>query len=96
MKVFLPEGDEEDENVSFTFSSEDEQGNFEDWLSSISMNFVKTKIVIIEEGKRKFQNCLVLQNQDQDDDEQEEIEQVEEEPQIKTRKSKKKIESEDQ
>ena len=98
MKVFLPEtSDEEGVSTSFTFNSDDDQKNFVAWLSSLNMEYMKTKIPVIEDGKMRYQTCVVVQQNEEVEAEEEEeiIEEAEPEEEVvaapkKAKKPKKK------
>jgi len=90
MKVFLPEtNDEEGVSTSFTFNSEDDQKNFVAWLSSLNLEYMKTKIPVIEDGKINYQTCVVVQQNEAEEDE-DIIEETEPEKVIESSKKAKK------
>ena len=90
MKIFQPDEGDQDEGfaTSFTFEDSDEMIAFRQWLESMSIDYLKSKFPIIEDGRVKYQTGIVVQGQTEEVEEVEVVEEVvEEKP--KKKKSKK-------
>ena len=90
MKIFQPDEGDQDEGfaTSFTFEDTDEMSAFRQWLESMSIDYLKSKFPIIEDGRVRYQTGIVVQGQTEEVEEVEVVEEVvEEKP--KKKKSKK-------
>lgn len=91
MKIFQPDEGDQDEGfaTSFTFEDTDEMKAFRQWLETMSIDYLKSKFPIIEDGKVRYQTGIVVQGPAVEEVEEVEVveEVVEEKP--KKKKSKK-------
>ena len=89
MKIFQPDEGDQDEGfaTSFTFEDTDEMKAFRQWLETMSIDYLKSKFPVIEDGKVRYQTGIVVQGPSVEE-EVEEVEVVEEVVEEKPKKKK--------
>jgi len=92
MKIFQPDEGDQDEGfaTSFTFEDTDEMKAFRQWLETMSIDYLKSKFPVIEDGKVRYQTGIVVQGPSVEEEEVEEVEVVEEVVEEKPKKKKSK------
>ena len=60
MRIYQPDNEEEGLSTSFTFDDKTEQQSFVDWLNSLGIGFLKSKIPFINEGVLSQQECVII------------------------------------
>ena len=72
MRIFQPDSEEVGLSTSFTFEDKDEQNSFTNWLNTMDISFLKSKIPIINDGVLSTQVCVII-NTPEENDEQVEV-----------------------
>ena len=70
MHIFHPNEGQTQEgfNTSFTFDNADEEHAFMGWLSDVQIQFVRSKVPVIQDGVMTQQTCLVINRQQTHED----------------------------
>ena len=70
MHIFHPNEGQTQEgfNTSFTFDNTDEEHAFMGWLSDVQIQFVRSKVPVIQDGVMTQQTCLVINRQQTNED----------------------------
>lgn len=98
MRIYQPENEEEGLSTSFTFDDKTEQQSFVNWLNSLGIGFLRSKIPFINEGVLSQQECVIINVPVEEVEEEEDNNQVPAEEVLveenKPKKKKKKNEAE--
>jgi hypothetical protein len=72
MKLFHPDFKQIDNGfkTSFTFDNEDEEDGFIGWLTYMDIDYLRSKIPVIDDGKITHQTCVVIDMPVKDDSEE--------------------------
>ena len=86
MKIFQPDEGDQDEGfaTSFTFEDGEEMTAFRAWLDTMSIDYLKSKFPVMEDGKMRYQTGIIVQGPAVEEVEEEE-EVLEEQPKKKGR-----------
>ena len=65
MHIFHPNEGQTQEgfNTSFTFDNADEESSFMSWLKNVQIQFVRSKVPVIQDGVVTQQTCLIINRQ---------------------------------
>ena len=78
MRIFQPDSEEVGLSTSFTFEDNNEQNSFTNWLNSMDISFLRSKIPVISDGVLSTQVCVII-NTPEETDEQVEVNELTEE-----------------
>ena len=86
MKLYFADNEEETEGfaTSFFFDEGDDQEIFLAWLDKMDISYLKSKMPVVEDGKLRYQNAIIINREEEHVEE----EQVEEEAPVEEEKPK--------